>query len=160
MSIGPPSCGHVAKPCVALVMIIALTMSATNSFAEVLRGQLSGLEHHSDRVDLRMRFFSTADADRLLTELHFDQVELDRGTFEVSLEHRALPPDARFVAMALRPSERRYAAYLPIPPRRRLERRPGTVLIAAVRNEAPTHGLARSPTKPVMSTSINPGERP
>ena len=160
MSIGPPSGGRAARPCVALVMIIALTIGATNSLAEVLRGQLSGLEHHRDRVDLRMRFFSTIDADRLLTELNFDQVELDRGTFEVSLEHRALPPDARFVAIALRPSERRYSAFQAIPPRRRLERRPGTVLIAAVRTEAPTHGLARSPTKPVMSTSINPGERP
>ena len=160
MSVRPLSIGHAARPCVALVMIIALTMGATNSFAVVLRGQLSCLAPELDRVDLRMRFFSTIDADRLLTELHFDQVELDRGTFEVLLEHRALPADARFVAMALRPSERRYAAYLPIPPRRRLERRPGAVLIAEARNEAPTHGLARSPKKPVMSTSINPGERP
>lgn len=27
-------------------------------------------------------------------------------------------------------------------------------------NEAPTHGLARSPTKLVMPTSMNPGKRP
>ena len=109
-------------------MIIALTMGATNSFAEVLRGQLSGLEHQRDRVDLRMRFFSTIDADRLLTELNFDRVELERGTFEVSLEHRALPPDARFVAMALRPSERRYAAFQAIPPGDASNDVPGTVL--------------------------------
>ena len=160
MSIGPPSGGRAARPCVALVMIIALTMGATNSFAEVLRGQLSGLEHQRDRVDLRMRFFSTIEADRLLTELRFDNVSLNDGAFEISLENRALPSDARFVAIALRPSERRYAAFQGIPPRRRLERRPGTVPIAAARNEAPTHGLARSPKKPVMSTSINPGERP
>ena len=160
MNIISPSGGHVAKPCVALVVIVALTMGATNSLAEVLRGQLSGLEHHRDRVDLRMRFFSTIEADRLLIELNFDQVELDGGTFEVSLEHRALPPDARFVAMALRPSERRYAAFQAIPPRRRLERRQGTVLIAAARSEAHRHALARSPNNFVTSPSIKPGERP
>lgn len=160
MSIGPPSGGQVAKPRVALVMIIALTMGATSSFAEVLRGQLSRLAPELDRVDLRMRFFSTADADRLLMELHFDQVELDRGTFEVSLEHRALPADARFVAMALRPSERRYAAFQAIPPRRRLERRPATVLIAAARSEAQRHALARLPNNFITSPSIKPGERP
>ena len=160
MSIDPLSIGRAARPCIALAVIVALTMGATNSLAEVLRGQLSGLEHHRDRVDLRMRFFSTIEADRLLTELRFDEVELDRGKFEVSLEHRALPPDARFVAMALRPSERRYAAFQAIPPRRRLERRPGTVLIAAAQSEAQRHGLARLPNNFVTSPSIKLGERP
>ena len=160
MSIDPLSIGRAARPCVALVMIIALTMGATNSLAEVLRGQLSGLEHHRDRVDLRMRFFSTIEADRLLTELRFDNVSLDDGEFEISLEHRALPSDARFVAIALRPSERRYAAFQAIPPRRSIERLPGTVLIAAVRNEAQRHALARLPNNFVTSPSIKPGERP
>ena len=160
MSIGPPSGGRAARPCIALAVIVALTMGATNSLADVLRGQLSGLEHQRDRVDLRMRFFSTIEADRLLTELRFDNVSLNDGAFEISLENRALPSDARFVAIALRPSERRYAAFQAIPPRRRIERVPGIVLIAAARNEGPTHGLTQSPTKLVMSTSSNPGKRP
>ena len=142
-----------------IVVAALVSLAAHAAAADLLRGRLSGLEHQRDRVDLRMRFFATGEADRLLTELRFDQVELDAGTFEVSLDDCVLPPDARFIAIALRPSARRYAAYQPIPPRRRLERWPGTVLIAAARNTAPTKAATRLPIYHGIPSPLASGER-
>jgi len=150
--------GWVANT-ILFVTLAALTFSSAPAGAGVLRGHLSGLKPELERVDLRIRFFSTVEADRLLTELRFDQVELDAGTFEVSLDERLLPPDARFVAIALRPSARRYAAYQPIAPRRHLERRPATMLIATVRTQTPTNDVTGLPVHYTEPNSPASGEQ-
>src|SRR6056297_1192845 len=121
--VDPNRVGTCIRPWLVALICAAWLSAAGSTQADILRGHLSGLKPELERVDLRMRFFATANTDQLLTQLRFDHVELNAGTFEVFLENRAVPTGARFVAIALRPSARRYAAYQPIPPRRRLERR-------------------------------------
>ena len=119
------------KFAIAVVAGAALTLGASNTAADVLRGHLSGLEPEWDRVDLRVRFFDSARASTALAERRFDDVSLVGGDFVVRIAPSALPA-ARYVEIALRPSARRYAAFRGIPPRRRLERLFDGTLVAAV----------------------------
>lgn len=125
--------------------------------ADVLRGHLSGLDQPDAVVDLRIGFFSSDVAERLLAEKRFEAVSLTSGHFRVRLTGPELPSRARFVEIALRPSERRYAAFRHMPPRRRLRRLENGTLVAAVDPDRDPSGKTIT-SRTAAPKSITPGE--
>ena len=157
MSIKPPPRRRVTKFAIAVVAGAALTLGASNTAADVLRGHLSGLEPEFDRVDLRVRFFDSGRANTALAERRFDDVLLENGDFVVRIDPNAVPA-ARFVEIALRPSARPYAAFRFIPPRRRLERLLDGTLVAAVHARAEPGNTTTASVGPLPPESTQPGK--
>ncbi len=109
---------RTSLPALALAFLL-MPICATS---DVLRGQISQLDQPDQLADLRVRFFESADSRQWLAERQFDRVALRGGQFLVPFNAQTLPADIRFVEIALRPSERPYAAFLRVPPRRPIDR--------------------------------------
>lgn len=148
----PLARGHVRSIRATMLAGLLLTAAASTQ-AETLRGHLSGLADRNGDFDLRLRFFDTATSDAFRAEHRFHSVTLREGHFSIALDstaaHRvAIPASAAFVEIALRPSARPYAAFRPAPPRRRLQRSNGDVLVASVTSHGPETGHARTISGP------------
>ncbi len=135
-----------------------LMLAAEIASSDVLRGHLSGFPHADARVDLRVRLFESPAAEAPLAEHRFESVQLRGGNFSVALDPGDVPPGAQFVAIALRPSARPYAAYRQIPPRRPLERMAGDMRIAAVPFEDAHRYTAVLLSTAESTALVHPGE--
>lgn len=129
---------------VLFTVALVASLMVPVAHADVLRGHVSGLGRPDSRVDLYLKFFASESAERLLAERFITGVSLRDGHFEVFFEHTSLPSSAQFIEIALRPSERHYAAYSSVPPRRHLARmRTGYRVAATVQSPESARSVGR-----------------
>lgn len=149
------ACIQLASPAPLLVPV---AHSAAQSAAQsgYLSGQVSGIRRQAlNTVDLRVRFYLQRSGGEPLEERFFFGVELIQGSFSVAIdtvpEHRSL----LFVEVGLRPSDRHYAVFATLAPRRRL--RPDTSLALVMDLFAPEMPGIRSEPYVLIRSNQQPG---